>query len=320
MMTNNLPLVSILIPAYNAARTIIEAVDSALNQTHPAIEVIIIDDGSSDDTPKLIRQRYETDSRVKFITQTNGGPASARNHALRLARGEWVQFLDSDDRLHPQKITQSLARAAQIDGAAVVYGPAHIIDQAGNPAPDWDFPAFPSGDVFCAWITGAMANGSYGVLPSFMAKRAAVESVGGFDEAIFGSEDWDLWIKLAARYPFAALSEKWVDYRDHDGGIHRNRVKMATARLKVIQNARQNPRAGDCLSPHGWDKLEAGRWHVLALAQWSVGNRAAARESFATAQKLAPSRVRDLYRAMTYALPESIAAWVDSAIRRLASK
>lgn len=314
------PLVSVIMPAYNAARTVIEAVNSALHQTHPHIEVIIVDDGSTDETLPIMRGRYGKDARVQIVQQANGGPASARNHALRLAQGEWVQFLDSDDRLHPQKVARSLERAAEIDGSAVVYGPAHIIDQQGKPAPDWDFPAFPSGDIFCEWITGAMANGSYGVLPSFMAKRAAVESVGGFDETIFGSEDWDLWVKLAARYPFAALHEKLVDYRDHAGGIHRNRVKMALARLKVIQNARQNSRAGDCLSPTGWDKLEAGRWHVLALAQWSTGQRNAARESFKTAQKLSPSRIRSLYHAMSYALPESAATWVDSAIRRLSAK
>lgn len=317
---NDSPLVSVIMPAYNAARTIAEAVDSALHQTHPHIELIVVDDGSSDETAAILRGRYGRDARVQVVQQANSGPASARNHALRLAQGEWVHFLDSDDRLHPQKVTRSLERAAEIEGAAVVYGPAHIIDQNGQPAPDWDFPEFPSGDVFCEWITGAMANGSYGVLPSFMAKRAAVEAVGGFDETIFGSEDWDLWVKLAARYPFAALREKLVDYRDHAGGIHRNRVKMALARLKVIQNARQNPRAGDCLSPQGWDKLESGRWQVLALAQWSVGQRAAARESFMTAQYLAPSRVRSLYRAMSYALPESAAAWVDSVISRLKSK
>jgi len=314
------PLVSVIMPAYNAARTIVEAVNSALAQTHPHIEVVIVDDGSTDQTLAILHGRYGGDARVKIVQQANGGPASARNHALRLARGDWAQFLDSDDRLHPSKVARSLERVAQVPGAAVVYGAANIITQDGTPAPDWDFPTFPSGDVFCEWITGKMANGSYGVLPSFMVRRDAIESVGGFDENIIGSEDWDLWIKLAARYPFAALNEKWVDYRDHPSGLHRNRVKMALARLKVIQNARKNPRAGECLSPRGWDRLEAGRWHVSALAQWSAGQRKAARDSFDMAQKLSPSRLRAAYRTMSYALPESAAAWVDSVIRRFGSQ
>jgi len=317
---SNSPLVSIIMPAYNAARTIAEAVDSALAQTHPHIEIVIVDDGSSDTTLAILRGRYGKDARVQVVQQPNGGPASARNHALRLARGDWVQFLDSDDRLHPSKITRSLERIAEVPDARVAYGAANIIAQDGKPTAQWDFPVFPSGDIFCEWITGAMANGSYGVLPSFMVWREAIDSVGGFDEAIIGSEDWDLWIKLAARYPFAALNEKLVDYRDHPAGLHRNRVKMGLARLKVIQNARQNPRAGECLPPDGWDKLEAGRWHVLALAQWAASQRAEARHSFDTAQKLAPSRIRDLYRAMSIVLPESAATWVDSAIGHLGAK
>ena len=314
------PLVSVIMPAYNAERTIIEAVNSALAQTYPHIEVLIVDDGSTDKTLRILRARYGGDARVQIVQQANGGAASARNHALRLAGGDWVHFLDSDDRLHPTKVARSLERLAEVPDAAVAYGAANIINQDGTPSPDWDFPVFPSGDVFCEWITGAMAGGSYGVMPSFMVRRDAIESVGGFDENMVASEDWELWIRLASRYPFAALNEKLVDYRDHPDGLHHNRFKIALSRLQVIQRARQNPRAGECLSPSGWDKLEAGRWHVLALAQWSVNQRIAARDSFDAAQKLAPSRIRDLYRVMSYTLPESAAAWVDSAISRLKPK
>lgn len=312
------PLVSVIMPAYNARATIIEAVDSALNQTHPAVEIIIVDDGSSDSTLDLLRQHYGNHPQIKLFQQANAGPSAARNHAIRHANGQWLHFLDSDDRLHPTKIARSLARAAEVPNAAVVYGPAIIIDAAGQPiAQQWAFPPLPSGDVFCHWITGTMANGQYGVLPSFMVKTEAVHAVGGFDEAIFGSEDWDMWIKLAGRFAFAALDETLVDYRDHPAGLHRNPSRIALARLKVIQNARRNPRAGECLTPHQWDAAEAGRWHNLAVTHWHANQRAQARQAFAQAQRLYPKPVRTLYSIMTYALPASAGAYLDSLLTRL---
>lgn len=319
-MNDQTPLVSVIIPTYNSSATVIEAVDSALNQTHPRVEVVIVDDGSSDDTVALLNQRYGTDPRVKIFQQANAGPASARNHAVREATGDWIHFLDSDDRLHPTKITRSFERLAEVPGAVVAYGPANIINADGSPGLDWGFPHLPSGDIFCEWISGTMTNAKYAMTPSVMMPRHIFDEVDGFNEKMSHLEDWDLWIRLAARYPFAAVNERLLDYRERPDGLHRNRIGMANGRLNAIRNARHNPRAGDCLPQKGWDKLEAGRWHSLGLAYWDEGQPAQAREAFQRAQALAPSRVRSLYILMTYALPSKAATWVDSAIKRLRAK
>ena len=103
-------LVSILIPAYNASRWLTECVESALAQTWAHKEIIIVDDGSKDDTLAVAR-RYESRA-VKVVTQANTGAPEARNHALRLAQGDYIQWLDADDVLHPQKIKLQLAAGA----------------------------------------------------------------------------------------------------------------------------------------------------------------------------------------------------------------
>src|SRR5690606_27199889 len=96
-----LPLISVIIPAYNAEATIVEAVESVLAQTYRPLEVLIIDDGSSDATAALIENKYES---VRVIRQSNAGPSAARNHGIREAKGAWVAFLDADDRWLPEKL------------------------------------------------------------------------------------------------------------------------------------------------------------------------------------------------------------------------
>lgn len=103
------PLVSILIPAFNASSSIAETLDSALSQTHPRCEIIVVDDGSRDET--LIQAKKFSERGVQVVSQKNSGAAAARNHALRLSRGEFIQYLDADDLLAPDKIAIQLTRA-----------------------------------------------------------------------------------------------------------------------------------------------------------------------------------------------------------------
>lgn len=114
------PLVSILIPAYNAAPWIRESLASALAQTHARTEIIVVDDGSTDATAEIISSIAQNESgRIQFIRQSNAGASAARNHALRMARGEYLQFLDADDLLSPRKIELQLARLSSASKGAV---------------------------------------------------------------------------------------------------------------------------------------------------------------------------------------------------------
>jgi GT2 family glycosyltransferase len=125
-------LVSVLIPTYNRAYCLPRAVDSALAQTYPHVEVLIVDDGSKDSTPELVRERYGSEPRVRYVRQANGGVSAARNHGLRIARGEFVAFLDSDDVWKPWKLHIQLACLRRLPAAGMIWSDMEAVDPEGR--------------------------------------------------------------------------------------------------------------------------------------------------------------------------------------------
>ena len=304
--------ISIVMPAYNARATIFDALDSALNQTLPADEIIVIDDGSTDSTGEAVAEKYG--AQVAVITQVNAGVSAARNRGIEAASGEFIQFLDADDVLDPRKLERSLDMA-QRTGAPVVYGPAQFVDPDGRTPVSIQFPPLPSGEILTEWLTGTMANGSYGVCSSFFVSRAVLQAAGGFAIDMAQAEDWHLWIRLAAKHRFAALDEPLVTYRVMPAGASRHDLNMAKGRLTAIRRARELPEVQARLSKATLDRLEAGRWHVYAVRLWESGQRREAREAFAAANRLAPSVVRAFYRRISYLLPASTAALIDRVLQ-----
>ncbi|HYT94844.1 MAG TPA: glycosyltransferase [Gemmataceae bacterium] len=125
-------LVSVLIPTYNRAYCLPRAIDSALAQTYPRVEILVVDDGSSDNTAELMRERYGEDERVRYVRQANGGVSAARNHGLRLARGDYVAFLDSDDVWKLWKLQVQLACLAHLPAAGMIWSDMEAVDPEGH--------------------------------------------------------------------------------------------------------------------------------------------------------------------------------------------
>jgi glycosyltransferase involved in cell wall biosynthesis len=301
-----LPLVSFIVPAYNVSAYIVQAVSSALHQTYSNVEVVVVDDGSIDDTVQVVKKTFEEDSRVRLFSQRNSGPAAARNRALAEARGEFVHFLDADEFILPDKVEKSYALFVQYPEIGVVYGHGIAVEPDGVTVIPMEQPPLPSGWVFCEWLTGTMSGGTHGVVSSVMARRDAVLAVGGFNESIKGTEDWDCWLRLAARYPFAALDEKLVYYRRTPHGVHANRLNMALSRLKTYQLARAYDGRAKCLNDQQYDWLLASRWHVVAERYWELGRRTEARKAFDEALKLHPTSSRRIFALLTYLVPYSV--------------
>jgi glycosyltransferase involved in cell wall biosynthesis len=170
--------VSVIIPAYNAARFVSNAIESALGQTVAPLEVIVVDDGSRDDTADVV-SRFP--APVRLVRQANGGPAAARNHGAREAKGEWLALLDADDTWLPHKLERqmTLARDPKV---AVIYAMPAGHNQT-RPATFEEL-----------WRRNCIDNSSA------LIRRSAFLELGGFDEdrAIIGVEDYNLWLRLAA--------------------------------------------------------------------------------------------------------------------------
>jgi len=225
-------LVSIVIPAYNYAKYLPTAIDSALGQNYPAIEVIVIDDGSTDETPRVGAAYGE---KIRYIRQTNAGLSAARNRGLAEARSEYVVLLDADDLLDPEMVAVSLDAMKRLGGDTAVMAHVHRkIDQDGRLIParnqsiaDRDFSVidFLIVNRFC---------------PAVLARRSSLIEVGGFDTAFRASEDRDMWVRISARHRIHRLGRVLSSKRSHrenmsgnwrqqDGGIRRVFSNAASA-------------------------------------------------------------------------------------------
>jgi glycosyltransferase involved in cell wall biosynthesis len=187
------PLVSVIIPCYRQGRLLPEALASVFNQTHPRVEVIVVNDGSDDDTEAVATSYGD---RVRYLYQPNSGPAAARNTGLAVARGDWAQFLDADDLLHPEKVRLQLT--ADEDRSDVVYS-GYECFQDGRPEERWTYSAVELGraDAFSSfaldWDRGLSIP-----LHGMLFRRALFERLGVFDTVLPRHEDWDWHLRCAA--------------------------------------------------------------------------------------------------------------------------
>ncbi|MDD5302643.1 MAG: glycosyltransferase [Elusimicrobia bacterium] len=183
------PLVSVVIPSYNMAAFTPLTVESVLAQDYPAVEVIVVDDGSSDGSVEALRR---FGGRIKVIEQKNAGACAARNRGLKESRGEFIAFLDCDDLWEPSKLSECVAALRARPEAVMVHSLAYWIDAAGKIFGPPSFKAKPSGRVF-----DALSRGNFVVNSTPLSRTEAVRAAGGWDEAIFTTADWDMWLRLA---------------------------------------------------------------------------------------------------------------------------
>ncbi|MBS0554041.1 MAG: glycosyltransferase family 2 protein, partial [Proteobacteria bacterium] len=176
------PAVTVVIPAYNAAWCIRRAVDSVLAQTFRDVELIVVDDGSTDDTAVILRSYGNA---LHLVSQANGGMSSARNAGIRAARGRYVAFLDSDDRWLPDKLARQVALMTAQPDLAFCAATATLEDPEGKVVGAWACSG--NGDASVADVFASHATIAGGA-SSVLARRELVQALGGFDETLFGAE------------------------------------------------------------------------------------------------------------------------------------
>lgn len=173
-------------------RFIAEAIDSVLNQTYSNIEIIVVDDGSTDGTGEFLRERYH--DKIHYVYQQNQGRGASRNYGLRLAQGEYIQFLDADDLIYPEKLETQVLFLRKHPEYAAAYG--HCLfayeDDMEHPLPWGGQSYYVSGDILKQEI-----HNPFLVPVMILVRRQWVKRVGGFDETLPSNEDWDLWLHIA---------------------------------------------------------------------------------------------------------------------------
>ncbi|MCF6153863.1 MAG: glycosyltransferase family 2 protein [Candidatus Brocadia sp.] len=269
--------VSVIIPAYNAAGTIADTLQSLLDQTFTEWEAIIVDDGSTDDTSVIVNKFIEKDSRFRIIKQTNQGLSGARNSGITHARYNWLLFLDADDWIFPQHLNR-LTSALKVDpGLKVVYcGWTYV-----TPDGEHVFPRFANleGDLFVAFAQYCVS-----VVHTFIISRSLVELHGCFENSHRSCEDWDLFQRIARTgIRFGAVNEILAGYRMRPDSLSRNGHQLLVDGIKVL-NRGHGPDLRVPYShpvyPNGLprDKLTKNKYDLLyACAGYLIGGEKDAR-------------------------------------------
>jgi glycosyltransferase involved in cell wall biosynthesis len=221
--------VSVVIPAYNAAAYVVTAANSALQQTHGNVEVIVVNDGSTDSTADALDSLGGTDSRLVVIHQRNAGPSAARNAAIHAARGEYMCFLDADDVFLPDKVERQVRFLEARPDVDLVYSDVFLGDEYLEPVEltTRGLPPLPFTRLLM------YRNWFWPISP--LLRMSLVRRTGPFDEALRGTEDWDYWTRCARTGEFAYLPGAVGIYRRHASQASQQFEPMRHAQSLLIE-------------------------------------------------------------------------------------
>jgi glycosyltransferase involved in cell wall biosynthesis len=292
--------VSVVIPTFNCEQYIKETLDSIISQTCSDIEIIIVDDGSTDRTIEIATAHAPF---AKIICQPNSGVCVSRNHGLRLATGDFICFLDHDDYWLPHKIETQLRVFSSHPEFGIVFGDFIVWSPNSEgifPKPSTYSPKsieLDLDDNLTGWIYHMFLLDCWMLTSSAMFRKSVFAECGNFDETLPYSEDWDLWLRLSRRYQFAKLRQANTLYRQHpDQGNRQPRPIDYRTRL-----LRESVNRWGLSSPDGRSisrsafRSQLSHYHKLfALHQLQYDQQANAIASFATAWKTSPFHVQNL--------------------------
>ncbi|OWK43217.1 glycosyltransferase family 2 protein [Fimbriiglobus ruber] len=290
----NVPAVSVAMAAKNYARFLPAAIGSVLAQTWGDWELVVVDDGSTDDTPRVIRP-YLADPRIKYVRSDRLGQARAKSLAARLGRGPIVAFLDADDVWFPTKLEKQLAILRAQPDVGVCFCRRSLIDEDGRPLPALPAPPIPRGRV----LTDIFLR-NFVCFSSTLVRREVLDRVGLFDLEWELSIDYDLWLRAARHYEFDYVDEELVLYRTGHGNLSKRLADRVAVADSIMTRAIDRRGLGAELPPaaiaEGYtstyialaytlrpsEPLAAARWYWEAL-KWPARRGEVARGLVASA-------------------------------------
>lgn len=220
--------VSVIIPAYNNGKYLVHALESVFSQKEPPFEVIVVDDGSTDDTAAVVKQ---FGGCIKYIYQPNGGPAAARNRGAQEAKGEWIAFLDADDAWLPWRISAGRELISRNPSAALFCGRRTDMNNSVSEPAGGDF------NKTRIVILREFARGNIVATSTVLMRKDAFVRAGGFDEQFRGPEDYDLWMRLAGDNRLVYVDIPLCRYRSISGSLSMEDRLFLPQVVRVIDKA-----------------------------------------------------------------------------------
>lgn len=253
------PSVAVVITTYDHAHFLETALRSTLTQTVPPDEVIVVDDGSHDH-PEEVTGCFPT---VRLIRQPNAGLAAARNTGWRAATSELVVFLDADDRLLPDAVRRNLERLVASPDAGFAYGAYVNVDASNGHVTDVHF--VPAVDGYPTFLRG----NPIGMHATVMYRRARLDAVGGFDPGLRACEDYDLYLRMAHRFPVSYGPDVLAEYWHHGSNMSLDAAMMLRSALLVLRRHEGEARRSGASSAYreglvGWKRFYVGQWTARA--------------------------------------------------------
>lgn len=254
-----MPKVSVIIPAYNCERFVSVAIDSVLAQSYDDYEIIVVNDGSTDSTCKIL-SGYS--SKIKVIDQPNGGPAEARNTGVKHSGGEYLAFLDQDDAWLPDKLKMQVELLEKNAETALAYTDTYVLsDKAFESECSMSLRTFRMRRPRRGRVLEYLLIENFIPTSSVMVRKKSILRAGTFDPSVVPSEDYDMWLRIAAEHEIDYLDVPLVKYRDHVACFRKNKVVTMTHIIDVFNNT---------ISRHPVLKDQLGHKADLKLSQYRI--------------------------------------------------
>ena len=225
------PLVSIVTPVYNGSQYLSEAIESALAQTYKNFELLIVNDGSTDNSKSII-SAYLSNPKIRYFEQQNAGVAAARNLALRYANGKYIGFLDQDDLWLPDKLSTQIEFLKTNQEIAFVHSRQDYIQADGTPIAD--YPKDWISDLHGKCFTELFRRNRIAVL-TVLLRKSVIDDIGFFNETVSRADDYELWLRICSKYPLGFQDKKLALYRCHDTNASRDYIEMEQAELNALE-------------------------------------------------------------------------------------
>jgi glycosyltransferase involved in cell wall biosynthesis len=256
-----MPLVSVVIPSYNAARYVRAAIDSVLQQSFTDFEVLVVDDGSTDDTRAVVS---EYGHPVRYLHKPNGGVSTARNHGIAASTGRYVALLDADDTWFPPKLERQLEAMARAPGIRLSSTGYRFVDDELRPLRDARPQHFENS------FEGPLLHGVVSSVSTLVAERTLFDEVGGFDPQLSQCADWDMWIRLGRRTQFLPVDDILATYRQHNTNMSRSVALLERDSRRVLEKAFSDPLTPEPVRRRA-NRTFGRNWMVLAGSYYHAG-------------------------------------------------
>lgn len=258
--------VSVVIPSYNHARFLRDAICSVIAQTYHDFEIIVVDDGSTDDTAQ-VAARYSPS--IRYIFQKNAGLSAARNTGIRASTGAYLAFLDADDLWHPDFLARLVPVLDRNPDIGAVYSGSQFVDAHSRVLPQTIVRT-----VAPNRLHDSLIGGEFFPPCAVLVRKSAFDRVGLFDESLLASEDWDMWLRVSSEFSFDCVSEVLAQYRMHGDNMSRDLERMRASQYQVAEKHFGSPRGDPSAWPKDRQRAFAGiyLWHAWAHYQRRESN------------------------------------------------